>query len=166
MPVAYLGLGSNLNPEQNLQLALREIGARFSLRNFSPVYRSKALGFEGADFLNAVACIETAMTPSGLCRELDLIHELAGRRRRPEKYVSRTLDIDLLLYDQLVLNEGRIRLPRSDVLQYSFVLKPLADIAPDYRHPVSGKLIIDHWREFDAGSHPLTKVDSNMLERT
>jgi 2-amino-4-hydroxy-6-hydroxymethyldihydropteridine diphosphokinase len=159
MPVAYLGLGSNLDAEKNLRLALREICARFSLQQISPVYHSKALGFEGADFLNAVAAIETELSPRELSEELELIHELAGRRRRLEKFVSRTLDIDLLLYDQLVMDEEGIRLPRSDVLQYSFVLKPLADIAPDYRHPVSGKLIADHWREFDAASHPLTEVD-------
>lgn len=159
MPVAYLGLGSNLDAEQKMRLAMREIRARFSLQKVSPVYRSEALGFQGADFLNAVVCVETGLTPLELCAELDIIHDLAGRRRKPEKYISRTLDIDLLLYDGLVMHEDGVRLPRKDVLQYSFVLKPLADIAADYRHPLSGKLIGDHWREFDAASHPLTEVD-------
>ena len=162
MPVAYLGLGSNLDAEQNLQLACRELRKRFFLQKISTVYRSKALGFDGADFLNAVACIETELTPHDLCKELELIHEVAGRRRRSEKFISRTLDIDLLLYDQLVLNEPPVRLPREDVLKYSFVLRPLAEIAPDYRHPVTGKLISDHWREFDAASHPLTAVDLSL----
>ncbi len=162
MPVAYLGLGSNLDAEQNLRLASRELRNRFSLQRVSRAYRSKALGFDGADFLNAVACIETELTPQELCGELDLIHDLAGRTRRSEKYISRTLDIDLLLYDQLVLNEPPVRLPRGDVLQYSFVLRPLAEIAPDYRHPVTGKPISDHWREFDAASHPLTAVDLSL----
>jgi 2-amino-4-hydroxy-6-hydroxymethyldihydropteridine diphosphokinase len=157
MPVAYLGLGSNLDAEKNMRLALQEIRDRFSLRKVSPVYRSEAVGFEGDDFLNAVACIETDLTPKQLCAELENIHELAGRRRGPEKYASRTLDIDLLLYDHLVADD--VRLPRKDILQHSFVLKPLADIAPDYRHPLSGKLISDHWREFNAASHPLTQVD-------
>jgi 2-amino-4-hydroxy-6-hydroxymethyldihydropteridine diphosphokinase len=159
MPVAYLGLGSNLDAEQNLQLASRELRDRFSLQKISAAYRSKALGFDGDDFLNAVACIETELTPQELCGELELIHDLAGRTRRSEKFVSRSLDIDLLLYDQLVLNEPPVRLPREDVLKYSFVLRPLAEIAPNYRHPVTGKLIREHWREFDAASHPLTAVD-------
>ena len=162
MPVAYLGLGSNLDAEQNLQLASRELRDRFSLQKISTAYRSKALGFDGDDFLNAVACIETELTPQELCGELELIHDLAGRTRRSEKFVTRSLDIDLLLYDQLVLNEPPVRLPREDVLQYSFVLKPLAEIAPNYRHPVTGKLISDHWREFDAASHPLTRVDMTL----
>lgn len=159
MPAAYLGLGSNLDAVQNLQLAAREIRNRFSLQKISAVYRSEALGFDGADFLNAVACIETELTPQGLHEEIELIHDLAGRQRRPGKIISRTLDIDLLLYEQLVLNEPPVRLPRKDVLQYSFVLRPLAEIAPDYRHPVTGKLLSEHWQEFDATSHPLTRVD-------
>ena len=159
MPVAYLGLGSNLDAEQNLQLASRELRDRFSLQKISTAYRSKALGFDGDDFLNAVACIETELTPQELCGELELIHDLAGRTRRSEKFISRSLDIDLLLYDQLVLNEPPVRLPREDVLKYSFVLRPLAEIAPNYRHPVTGQLISEHWREFDAASHPLVAVN-------
>ena len=159
MPIAYLGLGSNLDAGKNLHLASREFRNRFSLQKISVVYRSKALGFDGADFLNAVACIETELTPHDLCTQLELIHEVAGRRRRSEKLISRTLDIDLLLYDQLALHEPPVRLPREDVLRYSFVLKPLAEIAPDYRHPVTGKLLSEHWREFDVASHPLTVVD-------
>lgn len=158
MPIAYLGLGSNLDAEQNLRLAIRELRSRFSLQKISAVYRSKALGFDGDDFLNAVACIETELTPHDLCSELELIHDLAGRNRTSERFSSRTLDIDLLLYDQLVLNDPPVRVPRKDVLRFSFVLGPLADIAPDYRHPVSGKLISEHWRQFDAASHPITAV--------
>jgi 2-amino-4-hydroxy-6-hydroxymethyldihydropteridine diphosphokinase len=162
MPIAYLGIGSNLDAVQNLQLACREIGERFSLQKISAVYRSEALGFDGDDFLNAVACIETELTPQALFEEIEQIHDLAGRKRRSGKFISRTLDIDLLLYDQLVVNEPPLRLPRKDVLQYSFVLRPLAEIAPGYRHPVTGKSISDHWREFDAASHPLTVVDLHL----
>jgi 2-amino-4-hydroxy-6-hydroxymethyldihydropteridine diphosphokinase len=161
MPVAYLGVGSNLDAERNMQLAFRELRERFSVVKISTIYRSKAFGFDGADFLNTVVCIETELAPHDLCRQLEQIHEVAGRRRRPEKFVARTLDIDLLLYDQLVVNEPPVRLPRKDVLQYSFVLKPLAEIAPDYCHPVTGKSLSEHWQEFDAVSHPLTAVDVN-----
>lgn len=162
MPLAYLGIGSNLNAEQNLKLAVREFRERFSLKEISPVYRSKALGFDGADFLNAVACIETTLTPLEFSMALDRVHELAGRRRGDDRFVSRTLDIDLLLYDQRVMNEPPVVLPRKDVLEYSFVLRPLADIAPGLRHPVSGRTIGEHWSEFDAASHPLTRVDLSL----
>lgn len=162
MSTAYLGLGSNLDAERHLKLALRELSKRFAVTALSPIYRSRALGFDGEDFLNGVVCIETALPPRALCDELEQVHELAGRRRHAGKLVSRTLDIDLLLYDRLVTEADGIDLPRPDVLQYSFVLKPLADIAPDYVHPVSGKSIADHWRGFDAASHPLTKVDLTL----
>ncbi len=159
MPVAYLGVGSNLNAEDNVRLAFRELHERFSVEQVSTVYQSKALGFEGTDFLNAVVCVATELSPHDLCAQLELIHELAGRRHRPDKFVARTLDIDLLLYDRLVVDEPPVRLPRNDVLQFSFVLRPLAEVAPDYRHPVTGKSLSEHWRQFDAASHPLTAVD-------
>ncbi len=158
MPIVYLGLGSNLDAEENLRLASRELRNRFSLQKISAVYRNKAQGFDGDDFLNAVVCIETGLTPHDLCSELEIIHDVAGRNRTSERFSSRTLDIDLLLYDQLVLNDPPVRVPRKDVLNFSFVLGPLAEIAPDYRHPVSGRLISQHWREFDIASHPIKAV--------
>ena len=159
MSLAYLGLGSNLDAEQNLRLAFRELRRRFSVQKISPVYRSRALGFTGADFLNAVVSVETAMSAAELCEDLEQIHELAGRRRRRDKFIARTLDIDLLLYDRLVIDQPPVRVPRIDVLQYSFVLRPLAEIAPDYRHPITGKTLGEHWQEFDADGHPLTAID-------
>ena len=158
MPIVYLGLGSNLDAEANLRLASRELRNRFGLPKISAVYRNKAMGFDGDDFLNAVACIETRLSPHELCAELEEIHRVAGRERTSEKYSSRTLDIDLLLYDQLVIDDPPVRVPREDVLQFSFVLGPLAEIAPDYRHPVTGRLISEHWQEFDTAGHPLTKL--------
>jgi len=157
MPVVYLGLGSNLEPESNLRLAAQELRGRFSVQKMSAVYRSAALGFDGADFLNAVACIETTLTPPELHAELELIHEIAGRQRSATRFISRKLDIDFLLYDRLIIDA--LRIPRQDVLDYSFVLRPLAEIAPEYRHPVSGCTLKSHWAEFDAASHPLLVVD-------
>ncbi|MFT5500324.1 MAG: 2-amino-4-hydroxy-6-hydroxymethyldihydropteridine diphosphokinase [Woeseiaceae bacterium] len=155
MAVIYLGIGSNLNPQENLRLALCELEKRFSLRKISPVYRNKALGFEGGDFLNAVVCVETELDPTAVCHELQIIHDIAGRKRDARKFSSRTLDIDLLLYDDLVTDDKNVSVPRSDVLEFSFVLRPLADIEPNLRHPVTGKTMARHWLDFDASSHPL-----------
>ena len=160
MPLAYLGLGSNLQPEKNLQLGVRELGVRFSLLKVSSVFRNTAVGFEGDDFLNAAACVETEMSPSELCRELEEIHALSGRRRGTDAFVSRTLDIDLLLYGDEIIESPQV--PRSDVLEYSFVLGPLAEIAADYVHPQTGKTIARHWSEFELETHPLTR-DSLVL---
>lgn len=159
MSVVYLGLGSNVEPEENLQLAVRELRRRFKLLALSSVYRSKSLGFDGDDFLNAVAGIETDKPAPELCSELEKIHDLANRERDSDRFSARTLDIDLLLYGQQVVAEAPIRVPRSDVLEYSFVLRPLAEIAPDLVHPVTGRPIAEHWREFDVATHPLSKED-------
>lgn len=158
MAVVYLGLGSNVAPANNLALAARELRRRFKVREFSSVYRSKALGFDGDDFFNAVACIETDRTPLELCNELEELHDLANRERDSDRFSSRTLDIDLLLYGQRVITEAPIHVPRGDVLEYSFVLRPLAEIAPDLVHPVTGNTISSHWSKFDATAHPLTRT--------
>ncbi|MDX1403267.1 MAG: 2-amino-4-hydroxy-6-hydroxymethyldihydropteridine diphosphokinase [Woeseiaceae bacterium] len=162
MAVAYLGIGSNVEPGKYLTLAIDELRSRFQQLTVSPVYQSKALGFVGEDFLNVVARIQTDLSPRQLIDELDSIQRLAGRERSAKKFVSRTLDIDLLLYDDLVVTEPGMQLPRPDTLEFSFVLKPLADIAPDLEHPLTGKRILDHWREFDAQNHPLKKVELSL----
>lgn len=157
MRTAYLGLGSNINAEKNLQFAVQELRRRFAVIKLSAVYRSAAVGFEGPDFLNLVAEIETALPPESVNRQISEIQALAGREQDDERYASRTLDIDLLLVDQL--SSDRLRIPRPDVLAYGFVLKPLADIAPDFVHPETGCTLGEHWRKFADGSHPLTITD-------
>ena len=159
MAVVYLGLGSNIDAEKNLRLAVNELRRLFGEVRVSPVYRSAALGFEGPDFLNLVVALGTEMSPFELVEHVERIHAMAGRTRGRDKYSSRPLDIDLLLYGDRIDPEPPLRLPRRDILEHSFVLRPLADIAPDAVHPVTGRTIGDHWREFDRGSHTLTPVD-------
>jgi len=154
----YVGLGSNIDPEANLHLGVRELRARYGELQLSAVYRSRAVGFEGEDFLNLVASFETDSSPEAVCDEIELIHTLAGRDRSDGKWAPRSLDIDLLLYDDLVIDEKPVRIPRNDVLEYSFVLRPLAELAPDLRHPVTGRTMLQHWQGFDAASHPLDVV--------
>lgn len=158
MATVYVSLGSNIDPEDNLHLGIRELRARYGELELSAVYRSKAVGFEGDDFLNLVARFESNDSPQAICEQIELIHNLAGRDREGGKWESRPLDIDLLLYNDLVVEERPVRIPRSDVLKYSFVLRPLAELAPDLVHPVSGRTMLDHWQKFDAASHPLDVV--------
>ncbi len=77
------------------------------------------------------------------------IEEMHGRTRQCKKFSSRTLDIDLLLYGDVVLEEGKLKLPRDEITRYAFVLEPLAEIAPDHKHPVSGQRYADLWAAFD-----------------
>jgi len=158
MATVYVGLGSNIDPEHNLHLGIRELRDRFGELQLSAVYRSVAVGFEGDDFLNLVAGFESDEPPVVICEHIELIHNLVGRDRDSGKWESRQLDIDLLLYNDLVMDEQPVRVPREDVLKYSFVLRPMAEIAPDRVHPVTGKTMLEHWQEFDAASQPLEVV--------
>lgn len=159
MATVYLGIGSNLRPEHNFKLAVQELARRFELIDVSQVYRNKAVGFKGDDFLNAVACIATTLSPQELSDNLEEIHDLAGRRRGASANVSRTLDIDLLLYDDLVVNNPPLQLPRDDILLYPFVLGPLAEIAPKLVHPETGRTMASHWADVAPNTYSLTKED-------
>lgn len=161
MAKVYLSVGSNTEPEENLRLAIRELEARFGTLELSSVYRSAAAGFDGDDFFNLVVGLESDASPAGVHAAIEEIHELAGRRRADSRYLPRTLDIDLLLYGDRVLDEPPIRVPRSDILKYSFVLGPLAEIAPQLRHPETGRLITNHWAEYDKECHPL--IATNVM---
>lgn len=158
MAVIYLSIGSNVNRVQNLQLAIDQLGRRFSGLQISAVYENRPVGFEGDDFLNLVARANTDLDPTSVARELEDIHDIAGRDRQGEKYSPRELDIDLLLYDDLVADIPGLKVPRPDILNYAFVLRPLAEIAPQLVHPLTGKTLATHWSEFDQASHPLRSI--------
>jgi len=158
MATVYLGIGSNIDPEKNLSLAVRELRKRFGELDSSAVYKSAAVGFDGEDFLNLVVRLRSDASPLEICEEIERLHNLSGRVRGSQKWASRPLDIDLLLYNDLIQDERPVRVPRSDVLEYSFVLRPLAELAPDLVHPGTGKTMLTHWQEFDADSHPLEAV--------
>lgn len=155
----FLGLGSNVEPEANLALGIRELRRRYGELCVSAVYRNKPVGFEGADFLNLVVGLDTRLPPATLQADIESIHALAGRTRGGERFASRPLDIDLLLYGDHVIDGPDCRVPRQDVLRYSFVLGPLAEIAPDVVHPVTGLTLARHWADFDTAAHPLVAVD-------
>jgi len=155
----YLGIGSNIDPENNLRLGVAELGSRFGELTLSETYQSRAVGFDGPDFLNLVVGLKTEKSPGEIHEQIDQIHGLAGRDVGAARYSSRSLDIDLLLYDDLVTDGPPVKLPRADILKYGFVLRPLAEIAPELVHPESRQRLLDHWRDFDETAHPLTAVD-------
>lgn len=152
---AYLSLGSNINAGHYLGEAVRELRARFGDACVSPVYRSAAVGFDGPEFLNLAVGIDSDLDPQALNDWLHALEDRHGRVRHGDRYASRTLDVDIVLYDDLVLTgDGHLELPRGE-LRHAFVLKPMADIAPDMRHPVSGISMRDLWQAFPKDAEPL-----------
>ena len=158
MATVYVSLGSNIDPEANLHIGISELRKHFGELQISAVYRNAAVGFVGDDFLNLVVGFESDLPPEAICAEIEAIHNLAGREPNRGKWESRPLDIDLLLYNDLVMEERPVRVPRSDLLEYGFVLRPMAELVPDLVHPVTGKTMLEHWQEFDQSSHPLEVV--------
>ena len=159
MPSAWLSLGSNLDPERHLSAALDALRTRFGAVLASPVYRFPAVGFEGPDFLNLAAEINSDLEPIALNEWLHALEDRQGRRRDVPRFSSRTLDIDIVLFDDRVLTgPGNLQIPRKDLAEV-FVLKPLVDIAPDLREPVSGRTLAELWRAHPEAGGSWTAVD-------
>ena len=160
MQRVYLSLGSNVEPESHLRAALAELRARFGEIVVSPVYRSQAVGFEGPDFLNLAAALDTDLDVFALDAWLHALEDRHGRRRDVPRYASRTLDVDIVLFgDRVIDGPGHLRIPRPE-LREGFVLKPLADIAPDARDPAGGLTIA----ELLAASAPLAPLERTALD--
>jgi 2-amino-4-hydroxy-6-hydroxymethyldihydropteridine diphosphokinase len=146
MSTAWLGLGSNVNAETNIRAGIRELEEKFSSVHLSPAYTSTSVGFEGDDFINLVARVETDIHPMELRHYLRDLEDRYGRKRDVPKFSDRSLDIDILLYDDLVLLSPVLEIPRAEILKFSHVLKPLADLEPELMHPTELRSMSEIWK--------------------
>lgn len=162
MARVFIGIGSNIDPARNVRSALEALRCAFGEVDASPVYQSPAVGFEGDDFFNLVAAFDTETKLDDLAALLATIEDAHGRRRDEPKFSSRPLDLDLLLYGDLVHEGPGVHVPRDEIDRYAFVLRPLADLAPDLRHPVSGQRFRDLWEAFDDNGPALLRVDLDL----
>ena len=158
MAQVYVSIGSNIERRKHVASALQLLADEFGPLLQSPVYECPAVGFESAPFYNLVVGFETALGPGAVRDSLHAIEERNGRDRTA-RLGARTLDLDILLYDDLVMNVDGVVLPRDDITRYAFVLGPLAEIAGSLRHPVSGKRFAELWAEFADDSQELRRVD-------
>lgn len=154
----FLSLGSNIDRDANIRGGLDALASQFGEVRLSPVYESEAVGFDGAAFYNLVAEIRTGMPVGALAQVLRDIEAAHGRRRGEKKFSSRTLDIDILTYGNLCGEIDGVQLPRDEILKHAFVLLPLADLAPDARHPESGKRYAELWQALDLSAQKLWQV--------
>jgi 2-amino-4-hydroxy-6-hydroxymethyldihydropteridine diphosphokinase len=136
----FLSLGSNIEPERNLPEAVRELKSLGQIVACSAVYQNPAVGSTPQpDFLNSAVLLETQLTPRALRAELRRLEQRLGRHRGADKYAPRTIDIDLVLYGSLTLREAGRVIPDPDLLVRPHLAIPLAELDPDYHHPISGE---------------------------
>ncbi len=151
MARVYISIGSNIEREKHVLSALDALQEWFGDLVLSPVYESEAVGFVGESFLNLVVGVDTALSVGELSVRFKQLEADNGRRRGIDvpKFSGRTLDLDILTYDDQVGQLDGVELPRGEILKNAFVLKPLADIAPEERHPVCDKTYLQLWQSYD-----------------
>ena len=154
----FLGIGSNIGPRHHVTCALDELAASFDVRQVSSVYESASIGFEGAPFLNCVVSITTTRTLPSLASRLRQIEFRYGRPVHCRKFSSRSLDIDILTYDNLCGRHHGIVLPREETTQNAYVLRPFSEIAGSLLLPGTKKTLSELWSGYDSARQPLTRV--------
>lgn len=146
----FMCLGGNLgdkaeNFRKTRTMISQKIGREMKL---SSIYLTEPWGFDSEhEFWNQVIIVSTGLSPFSVLKKIRAIEERFGRERVPGKYVSREMDIDILFYDSLVLCLQELVIPHPHISERRFVLEPLAETAPDYMHPQTGKCIAEMLRD-------------------
>ncbi|MEX0900704.1 MAG: 2-amino-4-hydroxy-6-hydroxymethyldihydropteridine diphosphokinase [Gammaproteobacteria bacterium] len=160
MTRVFIGVGSNVDRERNVPKGVRALRAAFREIRCSTVWDNPAVGFDGDPFLNLVVEVETPRSASDVAAQLDRIERGFGRARSGDrKLLARALDLDLLLYGDAVIDQEAVRVPRGEILDYAFVLAPLAELAPEAVHPTVGRSYKELWSAFEGDKTVLKKAE-------
>jgi 2-amino-4-hydroxy-6-hydroxymethyldihydropteridine diphosphokinase len=149
MPKGYISIGSNIDKDKNILASLHALEHQFGELTISSIYESDAVGFTGDSFYNLVVGFNSELSVKEVAKQLRQIELDNGRTRNSQKFSPRTLDLDLILYDDLIINDGRLQIPRDEIEHYAFVLEPLAEIAPSLKHPIIHISYAELWEKFD-----------------
>ena len=144
----FLGIGSNIDRENAVRNAISLLQKAFGELEISPIFESEAVGFSGDNFYNLVVSFNTTLSLAVVVDIYKGIEDQFGRDRSGPKFSARTLDIDPLLYGDLIC-EAPVHLPRDEILENAYVLWPLSVIAPDHKHPQTGLSFAAHWQAYD-----------------
>ncbi len=157
MAQIYISVGSNIDRAHYIQAGIDAMSAVFGELSISSVFESEAVGFNGSAFYNLVVGAQTQLPAAQVASCLKQIELEHGRTPDSRKFSPRTLDLDLLLYDDLITDQG-VQLPRDEIPHNAFVLWPLAELAPERVHPILGKNYRTLWQNYDKSSQKLWKI--------
>lgn len=164
--LAFLSLGSNIDPERNLILATSHLSEIGRLLAISEVYQTAAIGPRPApDFLNAAALVKTELAPQEIRTRLRQIEARLGRVRTQDRYAPRPIDLDLCLLGNQVVETPELRVPDPDLLTRPYLAVTLAELAPDFVHPVTGDNLAAIARRVAAGATLLPRPDVSAALR-
>jgi len=156
----FVGIGSSINKQENIRLGIQALQAEFGAITVSAIYESEAVGFKGCNFYNLVACFDSPLSALALISKFKQLEIQQGRPEKTVKFAPRTLDLDLLLHDQLI--DPSIDLPRAEILTNAFVLQPLSELAPNLKHPILNKSYRTLWASFPKTKQKLWQIDAIM----
>lgn len=162
MPRIFVSIGSNIDKEKNIRCAIQFLRTHYSPLLISPIYESDAVGFDGEPFYNLVVGFSTTEPLDDVAMRMLQIEKRLGRKRGIDRFGPRTLDLDILLYGDLVRRDALFNIPRPDIMQYAFVLGPLAEIAPEETHPELARSFRDLWKNFTHDCAALRPVDLGL----
>ncbi|MDX1488441.1 MAG: 2-amino-4-hydroxy-6-hydroxymethyldihydropteridine diphosphokinase [Acidiferrobacterales bacterium] len=158
MPRVFVSIGSNIDKEKNVAIAVRALDSYYRPLTVSSVYESPPFGFRGDNFYNLVVGFDTEELLTEVVARLTDIERICGRVRGDKTFDSRTLDMDLLLYGNLARHDKEVDVPRPEIGEHAFVLLPLAEIAPELKHPETGQTFKAMWESFSDGRQKLRPV--------
>ncbi len=159
MAWVYISVGSNIEPVVNIRSAIQGLRRHHPELIVSTVYESEAVGFEGENFYNLVVGFETGQDVHEVAQQLRRIEDDHARDRKGPKFSSRTIDLDLLLYGDVIINDDSLNIPRDEISKNAFVLWPLAEVAAEVVHPQFNQTIAAIWQAYDKNSQSLWAVE-------
>lgn len=163
---AFISIGSNINPELHIPLAVARLAELGHVRAISNVYENQAIGPKGQpDFLNAAVLVDTDLPLDELLEKLSAIEDALGRVRTADKFSPRTIDLDVCLFGDLVRETPRPVLPDPDILTRGYLAVTLAELDPGFRHPVTDESLAELAARVRTGAqlHPRTDVLASIV---
>lgn len=160
MATIFIGIGSSIDRENYIQQGISLLHKHFGEVKLSSVFESEAVGFTGGNFYNLVAQLKSDLSAEQVIAKLKMIEVQLGRPEKTIKFAPRTLDLDILLYDQLV--DKSLNIPRTEIIENAFVLQPLAELAPQLLHPLLNESYENLWSQYPVNKQKLWKIEMSF----